>query len=216
MAAIASSFEVAPFSSSTGALENTELSFTDLYLHHIYSGPKPYQSTIIPKDATTGLGSTAVNNWPIYDGVGPDAKLVARAQGLHIFAGNWHNSFTIVFEVERFKGCTLEVMGVNVSEDGQWAIVGGTGEFTMACGVIDRKVYKRRMNGKHGNVIGLTIHGFCRSPLGLMEKNPPSAAENSPPTSTEQSPPTPTGESLPSSTKESSPLPTVEIPPTPM
>jgi len=198
MAAIASSFEVTPFSGTAGALENTELNFSDLYLHHIYSGPKANQSTVVPKDAATGLGSTAVNNWPIYDGVGPDAKVVARAQGLHIFAGNWHNSFTIVFEVERFKGCTLQVMGVNVNQDGQWAIVGGTGEFAMACGVIDRKLHQQRIDGKHGNIIGITIHGFCQNPLGLKEETPLAPKE-----------------SLASSAKESSPTPTEEILPTP-
>ena len=85
-----------------GAVENTEFNFRSLYLHHIFSGPNPTQAGIVSKDATTGWGSTVVNNWPIYDGVGHDAKLLARAQGLHINAGSWHNSFTIVFETERY------------------------------------------------------------------------------------------------------------------
>ena len=38
------------------------------------------------------VGELAVNNWTVYDGSGPDAKLVARAQGLHINAASLHNS----------------------------------------------------------------------------------------------------------------------------
>ena len=38
------------------------------------------------------VGELAVNNWTMYHGSGPDAKLVARAQGLHINAASLHNS----------------------------------------------------------------------------------------------------------------------------
>ncbi|BAF29458.2 Os12g0228700 [Oryza sativa Japonica Group] len=60
------------------------------------------------------------------------------------------------------KGSTLQVMGVPV-ECGEWAIVGGTGEFIMASGVIYKKVHERR---SEGNIIELTIHGFCPSLKG--------------------------------------------------
>ena len=85
-----------------GVLENAEFEFSSLYLHHFVYGPSPTQSNIISANSTTGWGSTEVNNWPIYDGVGHDAKLVARAQGHHIYAGNWHNMLTIAFEIERY------------------------------------------------------------------------------------------------------------------
>jgi hypothetical protein len=39
------------------------------------------------------MGELAVNNWTMYNGPGPDAKLITRAQDLHTNAGNWHNSF---------------------------------------------------------------------------------------------------------------------------
>ena len=43
----------------------------------------------------------------------------------------------------RFKGSTLQVMGANdENEDNEWAIVGGTGEFAMARGIINRRLYR--------------------------------------------------------------------------
>nr|CAB3490323.1 unnamed protein product [Digitaria exilis] len=51
------------------------------------------------------FGNLVVNDWPIYDGHGHGAKVVAHAQGLHIHSskeGNGtSNSFTILFQVER-------------------------------------------------------------------------------------------------------------------
>jgi hypothetical protein len=48
-------------------------------------------------------------------------------------------------------------MGVPV-EGGEWAIVGGTGRFAMATGVIKKRVHERT---GEGNIIELTIQGFC-------------------------------------------------------
>jgi hypothetical protein len=91
-------FRYTPFVGSV----DTEFEFTSLYLHHCGSGPSITQSEIIAANATTGWGSTVVNNWTVYDGFGPDAKLVAHAQGLCIDAGSWHNTFTLRFEIERY------------------------------------------------------------------------------------------------------------------
>ena len=88
------------FQEDTGSLEYKKLNFGSLYLYHTQFGPKANQEDIIaPKN---GLGRTIANNWEVYDGVGPGSKLVARAQGLHIEAGNWHNSFSLVFEDGRY------------------------------------------------------------------------------------------------------------------
>lgn len=57
----------------------------------------------------------------------------------------------------RLKGSTLQVMGLIV-EEGDWAIVGGTGQFAMATGVILKKMQEQK---QYGNIIELTIHGFC-------------------------------------------------------
>jgi len=154
-----SNFKITPFGG--GLLENVEFEFQRLYLHHVFSGPRATQANIVEPDVTTGWGRTVVNNWPIYDGIGPDAKLVGRAQGLHIDAGNWHNCFTLRFEIARFKESTLQVTGGSVEKQGEWAIVGGTGDFAMACGIVKRKVHGV-LNGGEGEILELTIHGFCR------------------------------------------------------
>jgi hypothetical protein len=39
----------------------------------------------------------------------------------------------------RFAGSTLQVMGT-IPQDGQWSISGGTGELTMARGIVNHKV----------------------------------------------------------------------------
>ncbi|KAF8776529.1 hypothetical protein HU200_003244 [Digitaria exilis] len=140
--------------------QGNEINIQSLYLHHTCLGPNANQSSVVD-------GKLAANNCTVFDGPGTDAKLVARAQGLHIDAGNWHNSFSLVFENGRYSGSTLQVMGI-VVERGEWAIIGGTGQFAMATGVI----YKRfHVQNSDGNVMELTIKGFCpllkSSPIDL-------------------------------------------------
>lgn len=136
--------------------ESNEINFSGLYLYHTPLGPNSNQVSLVSKD---GLGSLVGNNWEIRDGPDPNAKVVARAQGLHMNPGNnggWQNFFGILFEDDRFKGSTFQVMGTDVTK-GEWAIVGGTGKFAMATGVI----YKRfHLQTNEGNVVELTIHGF--------------------------------------------------------
>ncbi|KAJ3700505.1 hypothetical protein LUZ61_004210 [Rhynchospora tenuis] len=98
----------------------------------------------------------------MYDGLGPDAKLVARAQGMCMQAAakgqSWYNTLNLLFEDARYKkDSTLQVMGTEVLW-GDWAIVGGTGEFTLAEGVI----YKRKVQGikDTGDIMEVDIHAF--------------------------------------------------------
>jgi hypothetical protein len=58
--------------------------------------------------------------------------------------------------LNRFKGSSLQVMGP-VVEEGEWAIVGGTGEFCLAQGIIYKKFLEQQSNG---NIIELDIHAF--------------------------------------------------------
>nr|UDO48201.1 PH02Gene03445.t1 [Phyllostachys edulis] len=153
-----SNFQITP---CVALVESNEINFRSLYLYHTWVSPNLNQAEIIEKNSSTGMGMTSVNNWTVYDGPGPNATLVARGQGLHIYAGNWHNTFSLVFEVERFKGSTLQVMGITVDQEGEWAIVGGTGQFAMATGVISKKTHERRNDG---NIIELAIHAFCPLP----------------------------------------------------
>nr|CAB3456223.1 unnamed protein product [Digitaria exilis] len=152
MAANQFNLQVAP---CAAPIECNELNFQGLYLYHTALGPKANQTSIV--ESKGSMGATVVNNWAVYDGPGPDAKVVAHAQGLHIQAGNWLNSFSLVFENERFSGSTLQVMGITV-ESGEWAIVGGTGQFALANGVISKRFHEQRSDG---NVIELTIRAFC-------------------------------------------------------
>ena len=70
--------------------------------HHTPLGPNRNQFGVTSSDSATGLDAIIVNNWPIYDGAGPNAAIVARAQGMHVYAGNWNNVFSIVFEIQRY------------------------------------------------------------------------------------------------------------------
>uniref|UniRef100_A0ACD5TF96 Uncharacterized protein n=1 Tax=Avena sativa TaxID=4498 RepID=A0ACD5TF96_AVESA len=152
--------EVTP---SSALLESTELKFRNLFMRQLRKGSEVNQREILPNTAV-GMGETAVNNWAIYAGPKQDAKLVGHAKGMHISAHGWCHSFSIVFDGEWFTGSTLQAMGVD-SEDSdnipsEWSIVGGTGEFQMARGVINRKFYEWTGDGKTQE---LTIHAFCVS-----------------------------------------------------
>ncbi|KAL6909687.1 hypothetical protein ACP4OV_001346 [Aristida adscensionis] len=122
----------------TTSTKTYELSINKLYLHHAWCQPSQTHLTILTPKGPQRLGETVANNWTIHDGPDPKTNaVVARAQGSHILCGDWHNSFTLVFEVDWLKGSTLLVMGLSVYE-GQWGIVGGTGYFTMARGYINK------------------------------------------------------------------------------
>jgi hypothetical protein len=51
-------------------------------------------------------------------------------------------------------------MGITVGGKGEWAIVGGTGEFRMARGVIDRTYFDRTSDGE---VMELSIEAYYRA-----------------------------------------------------
>ena len=82
-------------------VENTKLDFQSLYLHRIRSGDKKNQYVVIDGVGATDICLTTINDWAIYDGVAPGAKLVARAKGIRVNAADWCNLFIIVFELDR-------------------------------------------------------------------------------------------------------------------
>ncbi|KAE8778651.1 Dirigent protein [Hordeum vulgare] len=154
------SYDVTPYNGAS--VENTKIHFKKLYLRQNTSGPNSNQSKLIDGDVGSEFGRTAVTNWAIHDGPSLDAKVVARARGLHVNAVDDHSSFTMVFESKRFKCSTLEIMGATALGQGDWAIIGGTGQFAMARGVVQRFVYER---SDHGQVVELAIEAFCRAKL---------------------------------------------------
>ncbi|KAI4969152.1 hypothetical protein ZWY2020_000066 [Hordeum vulgare] len=82
-------------------------------------------------------------------------------QGTHIQAGpvtgnSWRISSSIVFESGRFAESTLQVMGTLNDIINKWSIVGGTGEFTRATGIIEFK--KDLASNKEDTIRELSIH----------------------------------------------------------
>jgi hypothetical protein len=55
-------------------------------------------------------------------------------------------------------------MGPSIQGEGDWAIVGGTGVFAMARGVIERKLISQ---DSQRAITKLTVDGFCRRKVGV-------------------------------------------------
>jgi hypothetical protein len=55
-------------------------------------------------------------------------------------------------------------MGPTIQGKGDWAIVGGTGVFAMARGIIERKLISQ---DSQQVIQKLTIDGFCRTKVGI-------------------------------------------------
>ncbi|XBI77644.1 hypothetical protein VPH35_070710 [Triticum aestivum] len=102
----------------------------------------------------------------VYDGPGHNANLVAHAQGLHLGASmakeNWFICFNMVFVDQRFTGSSFKVMGdfQGTAHNGEWAIVGGTGEFAYAQGVI---AFKKTQQSERNARIELHVRAMCLS-----------------------------------------------------
>ncbi|TVU30711.1 hypothetical protein EJB05_22346, partial [Eragrostis curvula] len=149
-------FNIAPVSNCTPLRQN-EL-HAHLFLHHTVLGANHNQASIAEPGHRNGFGSTIVNDWAVTDSLGPEARVVARARGIHIQAGldtkSYYVSFNMIFDDGR----------VHTSGDGPCCrtrrvghIVGGTGEFTLAKGVIYKKFHEQRGDG---NIMELDIHAF--------------------------------------------------------
>ncbi|TVU40814.1 hypothetical protein EJB05_14293, partial [Eragrostis curvula] len=130
-----SNLQVTPCSAL--ADEGTELNFRGLYLYHTFKGKSPNQVNLV--------SSLNANNWEVKDGLGPNAKVVARAQGLHIHVGPslpWHNSFSLVFEDERRNPLSV-IIAIELNS-----------QRATSSQIKSRWIVK-------GDIIELTIHGFC-------------------------------------------------------
>jgi Dirigent-like protein len=78
-----------------------------VYLHHNTSGPNQNQAVVVNPNRPYAFGVITVNDWPLYDGLGSGARVIARARGLHVQAAMsynqaWYNTFSIVFEGGRY------------------------------------------------------------------------------------------------------------------
>uniref|UniRef100_A0ACD5TBJ0 Uncharacterized protein n=1 Tax=Avena sativa TaxID=4498 RepID=A0ACD5TBJ0_AVESA len=133
-------------------MEQREVNF-HLYMRQQTEGtPGANEKGIVFARQPNAFGDIYANDWTMYDGHGSDAKLVARAQGVHTGcdmnqADSWLVCLNIEFVDERFKGSSLKVVGNYKTNKGQWAIVGGTGEFAFAQGVATFKICEQLQGG---------------------------------------------------------------------
>uniref|UniRef100_A0ACD5UPJ4 Uncharacterized protein n=1 Tax=Avena sativa TaxID=4498 RepID=A0ACD5UPJ4_AVESA len=96
--------------------------------------------------AESKFGYMGVVDRAVYDGRGEDAQVVARAQGQQLGVGSPAGAkldyFSLAFTDKRFNKSSLKVFGEIGDEEGECAIIGGTGEFACAQGVVTFKKMK--------------------------------------------------------------------------
>ncbi|VAH22364.1 unnamed protein product [Triticum turgidum subsp. durum] len=137
-----------------------------LYMNQIAEGtPNANQKVIVNPGLPIDFGVTVANDWTISDGPAANANPIARARGMHMGDGkadvNWLFCHNILFTDTRFKGSSLKVLGDFVAnKDSEWAIVGGTGEFAYAQGVVVAKVIQN-IQPTPGRTWELRISAFC-------------------------------------------------------
>uniref|UniRef100_A0A3B6HTH9 Dirigent protein n=1 Tax=Triticum aestivum TaxID=4565 RepID=A0A3B6HTH9_WHEAT len=152
----ASYFQAAPVSQET--IQRTEVLLHLYAYQHAQGKPNANQTVIVDPKLPACFGALAAN-------------LVAHAQGLHIGAGmtkeNWFICFNMVFVDQRFMGSSFKVMGDFRGNAGEWAIVGGTGEFAYAQGVITfNKTWSAQANVRELHVRALCL-SFSKAPIEL-------------------------------------------------
>ncbi|XP_004975005.2 uncharacterized protein LOC101786391, partial [Setaria italica] len=135
----------------------SELKMT-LYNKEVYAGAGINGVTVINKEP---MGTTWVFSWPVTDGPGTNANIVGHLQGTGVQVANtpnyvWHYSLGLVFGDKRFNGSTLQISGTS-QINGEWSIVGGTGELSMAKGTVTRTEITNTGNTR---ISELKIHAF--------------------------------------------------------
>ncbi|KAL6854374.1 hypothetical protein ACP4OV_019277 [Aristida adscensionis] len=152
--------------SKGNALTESEIRMT-LYVDQVVDGPNRNQIVVTRVGENIGFGTIAVIDWTITNGQqGPSAMVIGRLQGLQVDAGHinpsWYMSMVLTFDTGRFNGSTIQVMGPTPGDTGVWSIVGGTGKFTMARGVVQHKKIRENAEG-NGNTQELNIHAYYTS-----------------------------------------------------
>ncbi|KAI4968522.1 hypothetical protein ZWY2020_045852 [Hordeum vulgare] len=135
-----------------------------LYLHQVASGAAHNQEVILNPGFANSFGMVAVNDWTIHPAPDATSSIIARAKGMHMQATQsqangsaWFLSFSMVFEDSSFGGSTLQVMGTMSGENGECAIVGGTGKLSMARGTVK---FTEVTNTGSENYRKIDIHAF--------------------------------------------------------
>lgn len=167
-------YQTAPVSQES--IQRTEVLLHLYAYQHTQGKPNANQTVIVDPKLPACFGALAANDWTIYDGTCTNANLVAHAQGLHIGAGmtkeNWFICFNMVFVDQRFMGSSFKVMGDFRGNEGEWAIVGGTGEFAYAQGVITfNKTWSAQANVRELHVRALCL-SFSKAPETPCSRTP--------------------------------------------
>ncbi|CAI9113226.1 OLC1v1013796C1 [Oldenlandia corymbosa var. corymbosa] len=125
-----------------------------LYLNNILTMDPP-ASVAVAKATTTDSTPTSFGLVRVIDGPmaeqpmneNPNATIVARVQGLGVFASHTEvgilEAISFVFVDGEFKGSTLTALGRLAPAEG-WcdiSVIGGSGEFRMAQGIISSRIY---------------------------------------------------------------------------
>ncbi|OVA17033.1 Plant disease resistance response protein [Macleaya cordata] len=132
------------------------------YLHDTMSGDNPSAVVVAEAPSTnkssTLFGRLVMMDDPLTEGPDPNSKLVGRAQGLDGLAGQKEMALVMAISLvftsdDKYNGSTLSVLTQNpgTHPERQFAVVGGTGLFRFARGVIDAKTYST--NAAAGNSI---------------------------------------------------------------
>ncbi|KAJ3697763.1 hypothetical protein LUZ61_001468 [Rhynchospora tenuis] len=163
-----------------GLLERKEsLSLQGYMVYRISPVPGPAGAitqveAAMPNPQYPWWGQILVEDVPLVTDPDPSpsssGSIIARMYGLDVQVNPnieaWKIHHTVVFEDDRYKGSTLEVTGLlplDLSSWSQMAIVGGTGQFTLAQGVLYAKTIS---NDSETQVVDIRITAYY-TPLPL-------------------------------------------------
>ncbi|XP_018732979.2 dirigent protein 23 [Eucalyptus grandis] len=121
------------------------------YFHDTLSGRNPTavrvaKSTMTEKSPTL-FGVVNMIDDPLTKGPEPESPLVGRAQGFYGSVGlestALHMNMNLVFTTPEYNGSTLSILGHNPALETfrEMPVVGGTGVFRLASGVVTAKTY---------------------------------------------------------------------------
>ncbi|KAJ1703295.1 hypothetical protein LUZ63_003074 [Rhynchospora breviuscula] len=124
-----------------------------VYFREIFTGPNSTTTIAAsPNSDFPNFGEIGIMDVPLWGHLN-ETNLIARFQGAAIQSDQktfgWHLSFSIEFELPALKGSTLMGMGrgLQLTTPREFAIVGGTGVFSLATG----QIYGRRLSSLDEN-----------------------------------------------------------------
>ncbi|KAJ1256150.1 hypothetical protein BS78_K079400 [Paspalum vaginatum] len=133
-----------------------------LYTKELYIGANANTIQDNPFGSNHLLGSImGVADWPVTVGSDPSATVVGHLRGTYcqvsVSRYVWHFSFGLMFEDTWLNGSTLALSGTTSGIDGEWSIVGGTGQLNMATGTVKRRTI---VEDGGSRVSELKIHAY--------------------------------------------------------